>query len=68
MQEINMLTRILYSALLYVDADARMESFTDKDGNQRTGLNLIQSKHFINLKFHQPQNTYNYCLCFLESP
>ncbi|OCL10946.1 nucleic acid-binding protein [Glonium stellatum] len=30
--------------LLYVDADARMESFTDKEGNQRTSLNLIQSK------------------------
>jgi hypothetical protein len=25
-----------------VDADARMDSYTDKDGNQRTSLNLIQ--------------------------
>ncbi|KAF2490514.1 nucleic acid-binding protein [Lophium mytilinum] len=29
-------------ALVHVDADARMESYTDKDGNPRSSLNLIQ--------------------------
>jgi hypothetical protein len=34
-----------YRSLLYVDADARMESFTDKDGNQRSNLSLIASTY-----------------------
>jgi hypothetical protein len=34
-----------YRSLLYVDADARMESFTDKDGNQRSNLSLIASMY-----------------------
>jgi hypothetical protein len=30
---------------MYVDADARMESFTDKDGNPRSNLSLIASMY-----------------------
>lgn len=33
----------LRSTLIHVDADARMDSYTDKDGNPRTALNLVQS-------------------------
>ncbi|KAF2811055.1 ssDNA binding protein-like protein [Mytilinidion resinicola] len=29
-------------ALVHVNADARMEQYTDKDGNPRTSLNLVQ--------------------------
>jgi hypothetical protein len=32
-------------SLMYVDADARMESFTDKDGNPRSNLSLIASMY-----------------------
>lgn len=29
------------SSLLYVDADARMETFTDAEGNKRSNLSLV---------------------------
>lgn len=32
------------STLMYIDAEAKMDSFTDKDGNARTALNLLQRK------------------------
>lgn len=28
-------------SLLYVDADARMETFTDNEGNKRSNLSLV---------------------------
>jgi hypothetical protein len=39
---------ILRRAQLYVEADARMDSYEDKDGNQRTALNLLQRKRYNN--------------------
>lgn len=33
-------------SLLYVDADARMETFTDAEGNKRNNLSLVASKFF----------------------
>jgi single-stranded DNA-binding protein len=32
-------------SLLYVDADARMETYTDKEGNPKTNLSLIASMY-----------------------
>ena len=34
-------------ALVFVDADARMESFVDAEGNKRSNLSLIASKLFL---------------------
>lgn len=33
-----------YRSLLYVDADARMETYTDGEGNKRSNLSLIASE------------------------
>ena len=33
-----------YRSLLYIDADARMDTYTDNDGNKRSNLSLIASK------------------------
>jgi hypothetical protein len=35
----------MFRSLLYVEADARMESFTDKEGNSRSSLSLIASMY-----------------------
>lgn len=32
-------------SLLYVDADARMETYTDAEGNKRSNLSLVASKY-----------------------
>jgi len=31
-----------YRSLLYIDADARMDTFQGQDGNNQTRLNLVQ--------------------------
>lgn len=35
------------SSLLYVDADARMDTYTDGEGNKRSNLSLIASEYTI---------------------
>ena len=41
-------------SLLYVDADARMESYTDSEGNKRSNLSLIARKISSHLVLCRP--------------
>ena len=38
------LTKACHRSLIYVDAEARMETFTDNEGNKKSNLSLIASK------------------------
>lgn len=38
------LLTIHFRALLYLEADAKMDSFQDQEGKNRTQLNLLQRK------------------------
>ena len=38
---------VVCSTLMYIEAEAKMDSFADKDGNPRTALNLLQRKSLI---------------------
>lgn len=42
-----LLTGCQFRTLLYVDADARLDSFQDSEGKQRSNLNLVASKYFF---------------------
>jgi len=35
---------LLLRSLMYVEADARMETYEDKEGNRQSNLSLIASK------------------------
>lgn len=41
-------------SLLHVDADARMESFTDSEGNKRSNLSLIARKLLLSQLYPGP--------------
>lgn len=41
MRVLNLKANRRYRSLLYVDADARMETYTDAEGNKRSNLSLI---------------------------
>ena len=34
-------------SLVYIDADARMDSYTDAEGNKKSNLSLIASKYLL---------------------
>jgi single-stranded DNA-binding protein len=43
-------------SLLYVEADARMESFADKEGNTRSNLSLIASMYRVGRRYMSVAN------------
>lgn len=45
------LTFYFIRSLLHVDADARMETYTDAEGNKRSNLSLIASKYYTFISY-----------------
>lgn len=43
----DLLTKAPISTLIYVDAEARMDSYQAADGSNQTRLNLVQSETYL---------------------
>jgi hypothetical protein len=42
--DLRTIANIIRSTLMYIEAEAKMDSFQAQDGSQRTALNLLQRK------------------------